>query len=162
MSDNPTRPDHDHERSDVAPRWPIYIGVGMLLTLPLAVAVVAALLYSVWAPPPQRPGPAIETPAPAVNAPRLQLNPRADLAALRDRWDHQLHSTGWVDRDAGIVHVPIDQAERRLLAHGLPDDTRMPGPSRAGEAMSGTASDRAQAGQGADADRGSGDGGGQP
>lgn len=130
MAASGSQPAHDHERSDVAPRWPIYIGVGMLLTLPVAIALISLLLNSVWAPAPGSNRAPLAMPAPAPDAPRLQLDPRADLARLQQRWQRRLHGIGWVDRDAGIVHVPIEQAKRRLIENGLPEDTRVPAPSR--------------------------------
>src|SRR5712691_4817511 len=42
--------------------------------------------------------------------PRLQTNPREDLRALRAREDALLHSSAWVDKSAGVVRIPIDQA----------------------------------------------------
>jgi hypothetical protein len=126
--------EYDHERSDVAPRWPILIGVGVLLMLPITVALVAALLNSIWAPPVHPvSGPQVEAPSLGANVVHLQIDPQGDLAALRDKWNRQLHSTGWIDREAGIVHVPISQAKRLLVENGLPDDTRQPPPSRAAD-----------------------------
>jgi hypothetical protein len=52
--------------------------------------------------------------------PRLQTNPREDLAALRAREDAALRSYGWVDRNAGIVRIPIDAAIKLTLERGLP------------------------------------------
>jgi hypothetical protein len=56
--------------------------------------------------------------------PRLQTVPRLDLQALRAREDEQLQSYGWIDRDAGIVRIPIDEAMKLTLQRGLP--TRPP------------------------------------
>jgi hypothetical protein len=42
--------------------------------------------------------------------PRLQTDPRADLDRLRASEREQLDGYGWVDRDAGTVHIPIDEA----------------------------------------------------
>jgi hypothetical protein len=52
--------------------------------------------------------------------PRLQTNPREDLAALRAREDAQLRSYGWVDKNAGVVRIPIDAAIKLTLERGLP------------------------------------------
>jgi hypothetical protein len=52
--------------------------------------------------------------------PRLQTNPREDLADLRAREDAVLQSYGWVDRNAGIVRIPIDAAMKLTLERGLP------------------------------------------
>ena len=52
--------------------------------------------------------------------PRLQTEPREDLAALRAREDETLRSYGWVYRNAGVVRIPIDRAMELTLQRGLP------------------------------------------
>jgi len=52
--------------------------------------------------------------------PRLQINPRQDLADLRAREEQTLTGYSWVDRNAGIVRIPIDEAIKKTLERGLP------------------------------------------
>jgi hypothetical protein len=52
--------------------------------------------------------------------PHLQVDPPADLQALRSAERARLSSYGFVDRDHAVVHIPIDVAKRRLLERGLP------------------------------------------
>jgi hypothetical protein len=52
--------------------------------------------------------------------PRLQTSPREDLRDLRAAEDTVLDSYGWVDKNAGIVRIPIDEAIRLTLQRGLP------------------------------------------
>lgn len=52
--------------------------------------------------------------------PRLQTNPRQDLAELRAREDNTLTTYGWVDRNAGIMRIPIDEAIKLTIERGLP------------------------------------------
>ena len=52
--------------------------------------------------------------------PRLQTNPRQDLQDLRTQEDQTLGSYGWIDKNAGVVHIPIDQAMKLILERGLP------------------------------------------
>jgi hypothetical protein len=52
--------------------------------------------------------------------PRLQTTPRQDLKDLRANEDRRLQGYGWVDRNAGIVHIPIDVAMKRVVEQGLP------------------------------------------
>ena len=52
--------------------------------------------------------------------PRLQTNPREDLRALRAREDAVLKSYGWVDKTAGVVRIPIDEAIKLTVQRGLP------------------------------------------
>lgn len=52
--------------------------------------------------------------------PRLQAAPIGDLLQLRAAEDAALNSYGWVDRQAGTVHTPIDRAMELLAQRGLP------------------------------------------
>lgn len=52
--------------------------------------------------------------------PRLQTNPREDLRELREAEQDALTTYGWVDRNAGVVRIPIDEAIRLTLQRGLP------------------------------------------
>jgi len=52
--------------------------------------------------------------------PRLQTHPRQDLRDLQTQEDEILSSYGWVDRNAGVVRIPIDAAMKLTLERGLP------------------------------------------
>jgi hypothetical protein len=52
--------------------------------------------------------------------PRLQTNPRQDLQDLRAQEDQLLTNYGWVDRNAGVVRIPIDEAMKLTVQRGLP------------------------------------------
>ena len=62
--------------------------------------------------------------------PRLQINPRQDLKDLRAAEDEILHGYGWVDRNAGIVRIPIDDAMRLTLERGLPSRPQAQDPGK--------------------------------
>jgi hypothetical protein len=55
--------------------------------------------------------------------PRLQTDPRQDLSDLLAKEDELLTSYGWVDKNAGVVRIPIDQAIKLTLERGLPART---------------------------------------
>ena len=42
--------------------------------------------------------------------PLLQINPSTDLEQFRAHEEELLHTYGWIDRDKGIVRIPIDRA----------------------------------------------------
>jgi hypothetical protein len=46
-----------------------------------------------------------------ANEPPYHSTPVTDLADMRKREDQVLHTYGWVDRNTGVVHVPIDVAK---------------------------------------------------
>jgi hypothetical protein len=52
--------------------------------------------------------------------PRIQADPAADLRVLRAGEDAALGSYGWVDRERGVVRVPIEVAMKLVLDQGLP------------------------------------------
>jgi hypothetical protein len=52
--------------------------------------------------------------------PRLQVNQQLDLKQLRDNENTVLHSYGWVRKESGAVHIPIDRAMDLLVERGLP------------------------------------------
>ena len=49
-------------------------------------------------------------------APRLQENPKHDLATLRAREQALLDGYAWTDRDAGRVRIPVARAMELLAA----------------------------------------------
>ena len=42
--------------------------------------------------------------------PRLQTQPFKDIYLLRQAENEKLRSYGWVDQDAGVVHIPVEDA----------------------------------------------------
>jgi hypothetical protein len=58
--------------------------------------------------------------SPAFPAPRLQAAPAADLVKLKREAEHHLESYGWIDRKAGIAHIPIERALDIVAKSGIP------------------------------------------
>jgi hypothetical protein len=42
------------------------------------------------------------------------------LTEYRREMETRLHGLGWIDREKGIAHVPIEMGMQLVLAHGLP------------------------------------------
>jgi hypothetical protein len=63
-------------------------------------------------------------------APRLQVQPRAELHAYCVEQDKLLNSYGWADEHNGVVRIPVDRAMELTLQQGLP--ARSPGDIPAG------------------------------
>lgn len=49
-------------------------------------------------------------PALTMPMPRLQPDPVADLNKFRNQEDEELNSYGWVDQQAGKIHIPVERA----------------------------------------------------
>jgi hypothetical protein len=121
-------PHHDdvgHEASDVNVRGIVQFGVG-LLVLGAVIYLVVWVFFGFLSGRASRASEQLAYPLAAGQEdrvppePRLQTNPRADLRELRESEDKRLDSYGWVDRNAGIVHIPIDDAIKLTLQRGLP------------------------------------------
>lgn len=54
----------------------------------------------------------------ALPAPRLQTDGRADLAGLLAAQQARLEGYGWVDRDKGLVSIPIEDAMKLVAGRG--------------------------------------------
>jgi hypothetical protein len=53
--------------------------------------------------------------------PRLQTDEQGDLQRFRADEERRLDTYYWIDKQKGIVHVPIEQAMKQLVATGIPD-----------------------------------------
>jgi hypothetical protein len=116
------RPRWAHETSDVRVGVIALFALGMIVSaivLHLALWWLFGLYASREAATDPTPVPVALTPQ-TPPEPRLQVNPQADLARFRATEDATLHSYGWVDRDAGVVRIPIERAIDLLAERGLP------------------------------------------
>jgi hypothetical protein len=59
-------------------------------------------------------------------APQLETTPVEQLSQERAAEDQKLNSYGWVDKQHGIVRIPIDQAIDLLAKKGLPSRAEAP------------------------------------
>ena len=62
----------------------------------------------------------ITVPALLPPPPRLQIDDAADLQQMRAADDAELHSYGWINRDAGLIRIPIERAIDLTAIRGLP------------------------------------------
>jgi hypothetical protein len=100
------------------PARPILLaGLGLFVALILSGGLVAAMLGAFAD---QRP-PAVATPQSVPPQPRLQTDPAADRITIEAQARARLQGYAWVDRPAGRVRIPIDEAMRLTAEHGWPD-----------------------------------------
>jgi hypothetical protein len=127
----PNPPDAKYEHSDIDPglgyRFAIWLAVAMLLS--------AAIVYgSFWffegrevavdqrvQQYPLAVGQSKDPPSP-----RLQTQPFKDIYLLREGENQRLGSYGWVDKEAGVTHIPVDRAMEVMVERGIPARTESP------------------------------------
>jgi hypothetical protein len=115
-------PSPGHEQSEMHIRPLVLFGLGLLA---LAGVTLAAMgwMFDYFAARQARldvPPSPLADPRQLPPEPRLQIISAQDLQQLRATEDALLHSYGWVDREAGIVRLPIDRAIQMLAERGLP------------------------------------------
>lgn len=58
--------------------------------------------------------------------PRLQRSPANEIYEFRQKEHTVLHGYAWVDKNAGTVRIPIDEAMRLTVERGLPSRADAP------------------------------------
>jgi hypothetical protein len=114
--------DRSHEESDVGIRPLAYFLAGLTLSL-IVVGGICAWLFDVFERQSERRDP---EPPPLARAdqptpgPQLQVSERRDLELMRRREERVLNSIEWVDKERGIMRIPIDRAIELTAERGLP------------------------------------------
>ena len=123
--EKPGRP--AHEVSDVSTEAIVKFGLGLLTSTVVVFLFIWGLFHYFATREESR-----ELPRPPMTAtnelppePRLQGSPghesppELEMKELRSAQEAALHSYGWVDRNAGIVRIPIEQAMQELAEEGI-------------------------------------------
>ena len=141
-------PETQHEHSDVPVR-PLFWFVIVFVVFAVLSHVALLILYKAFAraerrrmDPPQtqvaRPKDAdvpqnqpLLQPFPKPNTPPQRDTPEADMAEMLREQTQVLNSYGWIDRQHGVVHIPIEEAKRMLAARAAVAGQLAPAPSPA-------------------------------
>ncbi|HXG01547.1 MAG TPA: hypothetical protein VNL69_12195 [Bacteroidota bacterium] len=113
------------ELTDVRAKTVTLAGVALSAGLMVAGLLLSWVLYTVfksYAPVPEAPPKTFVVPDTTAlpPVPRLQANPHIVLVPFVRSQDSILASYGWVSRDSGIVHIPIERAMELVVKQGLP------------------------------------------
>ena len=120
-----------HEVHDIQLRPILLFGLSLVIA---AVVIHLALwwLMRVWTDRPLTPRvqlpPAAVTPGP-MQGPALHPFSASELEQLLSEQTKQTETYGWVDRQAGVVHIPIERAMQLLVERGLPARADAPTPT---------------------------------
>lgn len=125
QSTHDENPDVHHETSDINVRAVVMSAVGLAVITAVS-GVVVWLLFVYLTRSADHTSAARNYPL-AIGqedrlppAPRLQTDPKQDLRDLRADEDAALSGYRWIDRNAGVVRIPIDEAMKLTLERGLP------------------------------------------
>ena len=122
-----------HERTDADLRKVLMFGVGLA-------AIILAACFAMWITfaylnahqPPTGPPPSpLASGRRLPPEPRLQVSEAEDLGKVVADEDKQLSTYGWVDKDGGIAHIPIERAMDLVLVRGIPGGTNEPAKPKA-------------------------------
>jgi hypothetical protein len=111
-------PGISYESQDLNIRGIVYFGIGLLVVTVVAMVLIFGILNSLEGSNP--PPPIVNTAAPPPE-PRIMPNPidripaEEQLEILRVQEEEILTTYGWVDQDAGVVRIPIEQAMEMVV-----------------------------------------------
>jgi hypothetical protein len=107
---------------DLAPR-PLYLaGLVLALVVALALGIVLAVFRGMDAASARRQVPAhpLAEPTQAPPEPRLLEDPDRNWAEFAREQRERVEGYGWVDRENGVVRIPIERAMELVAEEGLP------------------------------------------
>jgi hypothetical protein len=111
-----------YERADASPRGLLYFALAMAAIL--AATFLALIWLFKYFQKTENPGAVVAAPfaaeRPLPSPPHIQPNPDADMRGYWQSQQNLLSTYGWIDRQNGIVRMPIDRAMELLLERGLP------------------------------------------
>jgi hypothetical protein len=125
------RPELGHEKNDVSTGPVVKFAVGLAVATVLVQLGMWGLFRLLASQ-----SKSIDRPIPAMveksfkrlpPAPHLEDRPLAPRAILNAQEDARLSSYGWVDKNTGIVHVPIDRAIDLIAQRGIAETKGSPG-----------------------------------
>jgi hypothetical protein len=106
-------PTAQHEPTDIRPTF-IWGAVALCSGMLLGCALLVLWLY-----PTSRLDRTIRMPLPLYPEPRLQPDPEEDQQRFHSEEMHILNTAGWVDKDRGVVHIPIARAMQDVAREGV-------------------------------------------
>jgi hypothetical protein len=108
-----TETDLRRQRESIAIRAWLAVAVGLGTAAFLALSMTGLFFYDRWA----APNPEVPTPI-SVPEPRLQSDPAGELRELQAQQRQQLEGYAWIDREHGLVRIPVARAMEILARRG--------------------------------------------
>ncbi len=115
-----TGPAHEPDRTNARALTAWTIGLVGLIVLTIVVVTWLLGFLSAAKRPQSRP------PRTGPAAAEHWRNPPTDLERLRRQETQNLNTYGWIDRDAGVVRIPVERAMELMAANGGDRPTTQP------------------------------------
>ncbi len=112
----------NYEESDAQFRGIFWSGVGLFAIIGFSFLLIIGLFNFLesWHGKSSQPiSPLAELQQPP-SGPRLQVDPELDLEQFKVIEDSLVNSYGWVQKEAGVVRIPLDEAMKLMLQRGFP------------------------------------------
>lgn len=128
---NQASSERGYEARDINVRAVVWFATGLVVAA-IVIHVALAGLYKLFEhlnPSPEAPSRIAFQTQMIAPAPRLQVKAGEELDQYLAAQNEKLNSYGWIDKPAGLVHIPIERAMDLVAQRGLP--TRGPGTQNA-------------------------------
>ena len=111
-----------YELSDLKPGYIALFGIGVVIAVGLAVVITSLFVHyrELQHARQETPVPRLARERESMPEPRLQIDAPNELRQMRSAEEAALNSYGWVDKEAGVVKIPVDRAMEILAKKGLP------------------------------------------
>jgi hypothetical protein len=111
-----------YEQSDLRPGYIAFFGIALAAVLVISVVIASLIIHykKVQHARQETPIPRLAREREAMPQLRLQIDAPNELRQLRAAEEAALNSYGWVDKDAGIVKIPVNRAMEILAKKDLP------------------------------------------
>ncbi len=116
-------PDVKYESADANAKWLGFIGLGIII----AAIILPFLLWGLYGYFEQTAAKGSPIPEAVskkrfdtAQSPPLEPHPVENYERFRQVENEKLNDYGWVDKQNGVVHIPIEQAMQMLVNKGLP------------------------------------------
>jgi len=121
-------PNAGHEESTVELKPIIVFGAVLVIVTAFAFGSMSFMLNFLQLNQTRKDPPisSLADPNPIPPAPRLQVSPTQDLKHTRQTEDAVSQSYHWVDKEAGIVGIPVERAIKILAERGLAARSEQP------------------------------------
>jgi hypothetical protein len=128
MSGPTSNPGRRHEERDMNVNAVALFAVSLVVTLVIVHYLAVAMFHHLASQPSKYPPPSPLTASREEFAgPRLLVDQALEMKKFRMAEESLLDSYDWVDRDHGIVRIPIDRAIELLAQRGIPTNDVGPG-----------------------------------